>query len=135
MTNQEIAEMFISLLEKQNINATLIQCKTGSVYVNIIGSLQRIRISNHGKHRDWFRYNIRTDLKLSRNFRIAGQRVYLYTESDIKKAANRVIRDFRDKRKIDEKSIINPRRSIQRGGKKDRTGKKNKNHNHKEASS
>lgn len=96
MRHQEIAEALIDLLAKREIKAYLTTCASGSVYVHVEGSAQRVRIANHRKHRGWFRYNIRTDLKQGREFYFKGQRVFIYTQDEIQRASYRIARDSKN---------------------------------------
>lgn len=104
--HETIAIQLIIRLAQHQLSASLQTSGTGTVYVFIKGSRQRIRIANHGKHRGWFRYNIRTDLKKSREFFFAGQRVYLFVETDIGKAVRRIVHDFQSEKKRNAIAIV-----------------------------
>lgn len=94
---------------------------SGSIYVYLSGSRMKVRIANHGKHRGWFRYNIRTDLKKSREFRLSGQRVFLFSETDIVKACNRIAKDFETENTRNANALIkSKKRRMYRGSKKTR---------------
>ena len=120
-----IADDLIARLEGRGIAAFKRASASGSVYVYIVGSLQKIRIANHGKHRGWFRYNIRSDLKKSREFMYAGQKVFLFVETDIGKAAYRIARDFKDSRQKNAIAIV--KQAKRKHGKRRATDKVQKN--------
>lgn len=101
-----IADDLITELEGRGIAAFKRASASGSVYVYVVGSLQKIRIADHGKHCGWFRYNIRTDLKRSREFMYAGQKIFLFVETDLRKAVYRVAKDFKDSRRKNAIAIV-----------------------------
>lgn len=89
-----IGEQLMMKLVSKGITSCMKCSLSGSAYVFIQGSRQVIRISNHGKHRGWFRYNIRSDLKHSREFRYSGQRVFIFTTGDLRDAVYRISKDY-----------------------------------------
>lgn len=117
MTDQDHVEIGFMLMERlqgKGVESFIKSCGSGSVYVFILNSRQRIRISNHAKHRGWIRYNIRTDLKESREHVVSGQKVYLFASQHLERAANRIARDYNNV-KIREASWLvkkRPRRRI-----------------------
>lgn len=114
MTHHKIASAFMLQLAKQGISSFSVESASGSVYVYVVGSRQKIRIANHRKHRGWFRYNIRTDLHESREVRVSGQRVFLFVESDIKKAVFRITKDFNDDRRRGDGALVKIRKRRKR---------------------
>jgi len=106
MTHSEIAVALIERLSKKGVPAFSRSSLSGSVYVYIVGSRQMVRISDHGKHRGWFRYNIRTDLKKGRAFIFRGQRVFVFTENEIKQVCFTVARDSKNERVKNASAII-----------------------------
>jgi hypothetical protein len=126
MTHSEIAVALIDLLAKRGIIANKCDSASGSVYVYVSGSRQKVRIANHGKHRGWFRYNIRTDLKKGREFRITGQRVFLFTSDDIEKLCFRISLDYNKDTIRNASALIKrrKRRTYSDGKKSGREGKR-----------
>jgi hypothetical protein len=125
MTHHEIASAFMIQLGKRGMKAFAVESASGSVYVYIVGSRQKIRIADHRKHRGWFRYNIRSDLRESREFRISGQRVFLFAESNLIRAANQIAKDFKDDRRRGEGALVKTRkRRKYRGDEKSRRAEK-----------
>lgn len=93
------ADALINQLALRGLIANKSVSASGSVYVYIADTRMKVRIADHGKHRGWFRYNIRTDLKASREFRLSGQRIFLFVESDLRKACNRIVIDYENEKK------------------------------------
>lgn len=109
--HSEIADIIISRLLDKGLVASKSVSASGSVYVYISESRQRIRIADHGKHRQtWFRYNVRTDLKKSREFRISGQRVFFFTSSDLRELCYRITLDFKFETRRNANALIKRRK-------------------------
>lgn len=107
----EIGEQLMIKLVHKEIESFMKCSPSGSVYVFIKDSRQRIRISNHGKHRGWFRYNIRTDLKKSREERISGQRVFIFSANDLDRMIFRISKDFENERMRNATFLVKQRKS------------------------
>jgi len=93
-----IGEQLMIKLDLKGIKSCMKCSLSGSAYVFIKDSQQVVRISNHGKHRGWFRYNIRTDLKKSRTFYFSGERIFIFTSDKIDNVCFRIDQDGKNKK-------------------------------------
>lgn len=94
MTHVEIGNAIIQRLNSRGLKAFLTVSASGSVYVHVEVSRQKVRIADHRRRRRWCQYNIRTDLQEGRRLRVAGRWVYIFTARDIKKLCWHIERDY-----------------------------------------